>query len=53
MPNSYDDRAVGAPKYVDWPPAVTKEPDFPELEPMKVDLACDAMVYRPAFEDDL
>lgn len=39
-----------APKAVTWPAAVLREPVYPELEVKDVDLACDAMVFKPAFD---
>lgn len=52
MKDLSDDREGGGQRYVDWPPALSSEPEYPELEPFRIDLASDAMIYRPTIKDD-
>ena len=50
---AYDDDGVkGGQVSLEWPAAVSNDPDYPELAPIKVDLASDAIVYKPVLGDD-
>ena len=46
------DRPKDAEVLLDWPASVAAEPDYPVLAPAKVDLACDAMVFKPPYDPD-
>ena len=53
MADKADDRISGERVYVDWPAEVASEPDYPVLAPCEIDLACDAIVYRPEIPNDI
>ena len=47
-----DDHAKDEQINLEWPAAVAKDPDYPELAPLKVDLASDAIVFKSDCWDD-
>ena len=42
-------REGDAPTRVEWPTDILKDPEYPVLEETKIDLACDAIVFRAPF----
>ena len=44
------ERREGVDETIEWPETVLRDPGYPELAEQKIDLACDAIVFRPPFD---